>query len=330
MKLATLDEIRRATELVRTVMPPTPTYSWPLLNARSGAELWVKHENHSPVGAFKLRGAMVYIDALVREQPNLTGVVAATRGNHGQGVALAARLRGMTAVIVVPHGNSREKNRAMQALGAELIEHGDDFQAANEYATDLAAECKLHKVASFDRQLVIGTGTYALEMFNAAPELDTVFVPVGLGSSICGVISVREALGLKTKIVGVVAAASPSYALSYAAGRVVPHKAATKLADGLACRLPVAEALEVILRHVDRIVEVSEEEIQSAMRAVYEDTHNVAEGAAAAAIAAVLKERDRVAGKRVAAVLTGGNVDREVFLDALEHETAAHESVGVA
>jgi len=330
MKLATLDEIRRATELVRTVMPPTPTYSWPLLNARSGAELWVKHENHSPVGAFKLRGAMVYIDALAREQPELTGVVAATRGNHGQGVALAARLRGMTAVIVVPYGNSREKNRAMQALGAELIEHGDDFQAANEYATELAAERKLHKVASFDRQLVIGTGTYALEMFNAAPELDTVFVPVGLGSSICGVISVREALGLKTKIAGVVASASPSYSLSYAAGKVVPHEAATKIADGLACRLPVAEALEVILKHVDRIVEVSEEEIQSAMRAIYEDTHNVAEGAAAASIAAVLKERDRIAGKRVAAVLTGGNVDREVFLDALAHEAVAHEPVGAA
>jgi threonine dehydratase len=312
-----LDELRRATDLVRTVMPTTPTYSWPLLNARSGAEVWVKHENHSPVGAFKLRGATVYMDSLAREQPNLTGVVAATRGNHGQGVALAARRRGWTAAIVVPYGNSREKNRAMQALGAELIEHGQDFQAANEYATDLAAERGLHKVASFDRKLVVGTGTYALEMFQAANGLDTVYVPIGLGSSICGVIAARAALGLKTKVVGVVAQASPSYALSFAAGKVVPHAADTKIADGLACRLPVEEALAVMLKHVDHIVEVSDDEIRSAMRAVYEDTHNIAEGAAAAAIAAVLKERRQVEGKRVGAVLTGGNVDRELFLEAL-------------
>jgi threonine dehydratase len=323
MNLPGLDELRRATELVRTVMPPTPTYTWPLLNARSGAEVWVKHENHSPVGAFKLRGATVYMDWLAREQPQLTGVVAATRGNHGQGVALAARRRGWTATIVVPYGNSREKNRAMKALGAELIEHGDDFQAANEYATELAAERGLHKVASFDRKLVVGTGTYALEMFEAAPELDTVFVPVGLGSSICGVTAVREALQLKTKIVGVVAAASPSYALSFAAGKVVPHEAGTKIADGLACRLPVAEALEVMLEHVDHFVEVSEDEIGAAMRAIYEDTHNVAEGAAAAAIAAVLKEWKGIAERRVGAVLTGGNVDREVFLEALSEATVA-------
>ncbi|HTD54448.1 MAG TPA: threonine dehydratase [Silvibacterium sp.] len=324
MDLPGLDEIRRATGLVRTVMPPTPTYTWPLLNARAGAEVWVKHENHSPVGAFKLRGATVYMDWLAREQPHLTGVVAATRGNHGQGVALAAKRRGLTATIIVPRGNSREKNLAMQALGAELVEHGDDFQAANEYATELASERGVHKVASFARHLVVGTGTYALEMFEAAPELDTIFVPVGLGSSICGVIAVRNALGLKTKVVGVVAAASPSYALSFAAGKVVPHEAGTKIADGLACRLPVDEALEIILKNVDRFVEVSDDEIRSAMRAVYEDTHNIAEGAAAASIAAVLKDRDRISGKRIGAVLTGGNVDRELFLHALNgHHTGA-------
>lgn len=328
MDLPSLEELRRATALVRTVMPPTPTYTWPLLNVRSGAELWLKHENHSPVGAFKLRGATVYMDWLAREQPQLTGVVAATRGNHGQGVALAARRRGLTATIVVPSGNSREKNRAMQALGAELIEYGDDFQAANEYATELAAARNLHKVASFDRLLVIGTGTYALEMFEAAPELDSVFVPVGLGSSICGVISARAALGLKTKVVGVVASASPSYALSYAAGKVVTHEAGTKIADGLACRLPVAEALEVIMKHVDRFVQVGEDEIKSAMRAIYEDTHNVAEGAGAAAIAAVIKERDQIEGKRVGAVLTGGNVDRELFLDALGQDSPGQHALG--
>ena len=320
MQLPSLDEILDATELVRTVMPPTPTYTWPLLNARCGAEVWVKHENHSPVGAFKLRGAMVYMEWLAREYPHLTGVVAATRGNHGQGVALATRRRGWTATIVVPHGNSREKNRAMRALGAELIEHGEDFQEANEYATDLAAQRGLHKVASFGRPLVVGTATYALEMFQTAPDLDTIFVPVGLGSSICGVIAARAALGLTPKVVGVVAAASPSYSLSYAAGEVVPHEAGTKIADGLACRVPVAEALEVMLKYVDRFVEVTEDEIRFAMRAVYEDTHNVAEGAGAAAIAAVIKERDQVAGKRVGAVLTGGSVDREVFQEALGQE----------
>ncbi|MBV8630526.1 MAG: threonine dehydratase [Silvibacterium sp.] len=317
MELPGLDEIGRATELVRSVMPPTPTYTWPLLNARCGAEVWIKHENHSPVGAFKLRGAMVYMDWLACQQPNTTGVVAATRGNHGQGVALAATRRGWSATIVVPYGNSREKNRAMRALGAELVEHGDDFQAANEYATELAAERGIHKVASFARPLVVGTGTYALEMFQSAPELDSVYVPVGLGSSICGVIAARNALGLKTRIVGVVAAASPSYALSFAAAKVIPHEAGTKVADGLACRLPVEEALEVILKHADRFVEVSEDEIRLAMRAVYEDTHNIAEGAAAASVAAVLKERDRIAGKQTGAVLTGGNVDREAFLTAL-------------
>ncbi|MBB6146629.1 threonine dehydratase [Silvibacterium bohemicum] len=317
MNLPELPELRRATALVRTVMPPTPTYTWPLLNARAGAEVWLKHENHSPVGAFKLRGAAVYIDWLAREQPSLTGVVAATRGNHGQGVALAARRKGWTTTIVVPFGNSREKNRAMLALGAELIEHGEDFQAANEYATDLARERGAHKVPSFHPLLVAGTGTYAMEMFEAASELDTVYVPIGMGSSICGVAAARAALGLKTKIVGVVAEASPSYALSFAAGKVVEHQAGTKIADGLACRVPVEDALGVIRKHVERIVQVSDEAIASAMRALYEDTHNVAEGAGAAAVAAILSEPEAVRGKRVGTVITGGNVDREVFLQAL-------------
>src|ERR1700761_9141723 len=208
MQLPTLDDLQRATEVVRTVMPPTPQYTWPLLNHRAGTEVWVKHENHSPVGAFKLRGATVYMDSLRHSGSSVKGVIAATRGNHGQGVALAAARLGLTATIVVPHGNSREKNRAMQALGAELIEHGEDFQAANEYATELAKERGAHKVASFHRLLVEGTGTYALELFQSTPALDTVYVPIGLGSSICGVVAAREALGLKTKIVGVAGSAS--------------------------------------------------------------------------------------------------------------------------
>ncbi len=317
MQIPTLDELRRATELVRTVMPPTPTYTWPLLNARAGAEVWLKHENHSPVGAFKLRTATVYIDWLKREHPEITGVVAATRGNYGQGVALAAKRLGWKATIVVPHGNSREKNRAMQALGAELVEHGEDFQAANEYATELAARTGAHKVPSFHRLLAVGAGTYALEMLETAPELDTVYVPVGMGSSICGMVAAREALGLQTKIVGVVAKAAPANALSFAAAKVIPHAVSATIADGVACRLPDQDALDVMLRYVERFIELSECEIGAAMRAIYEDTHNVAEGAGAAAVAAILQERDYVAGKRVGAVLSGGNVDREVFLSVL-------------
>jgi threonine dehydratase len=318
MQIPSLDELRRATELVRTVMPATPTYTWPLLNARAGAEVWLKHENHSPVGAFKLRTATVYLDWLKREHPEVTGVVAATRGNYGQGVAVAARRVGWKATIVVPYGNSREKNRAMQALGAELVEHGDDFQAANEYATELARQIGAYKVQSFDRLLAVGAGTMALELFESAPALDTVYVPIGMGSSICGMVAAREALGLKTRIVGVTATAAPATALSFAAGKVVPHAVGDTIADGVACRLPVEEALEVMLKHVERIIEVSEDEIRAAMRAIYEDTHNVAEGAGAVAVAAVLQERDQVARKRIGAVLTGGNVDREVFASTLD------------
>jgi threonine dehydratase len=317
MQIPNLDELRRATELIRGVMPVTPTYAWPLLNARAGAEVWVKHENHSPVGAFKLRTATVYLDWLKREHLEVRSVVAATRGNYGQGVAAAAKQAGWTATIVVPFGNSREKNRAMKALGAELVEHGEDFQAANEYATELAETRGLHKVPSFAPLLAAGTGTYAMEMFEAGPELDTVYVPVGMGSSVCGFVAAREAMRLKTKIVGVTAKAAPATALSFAAGRVVPHAVSETLADGLSCRLPDAEALGVMLRYVERMVEVSEDEIAEAMRAIYEDTHNVAEGAGAAAVAAVLQEKGRVAGKRVGVVISGGNVDREVFARVL-------------
>jgi threonine dehydratase len=318
MQLPSLDEIRTAMQVVRAVMPPTPQFTWPLLNARAGAELWVKHENYSPVGAFKLRGATVYMDWLKRTQPSVTGVIAATRGNHGQGVALASSRLGLTSVIVVPHGNSREKNRAMQALGAELIEHGDDFQEALEHSKVLAESRGLHPVPSFHPLLVHGTSTYALELLEAAPDLDAVYVPIGLGSSICGMISVRNALGSKTKIVGVVAKDAPAYAISFREKKAVSAAANTRLADGLACRVPVPEALDVIFAHVDHMVEVNEDEIAAAMRAYYEDTHNVAEGAAAAGLAAVLKERDALRGGRVGVVFTGGNVDREVFLEALK------------
>ncbi|HEX3435470.1 MAG TPA: threonine dehydratase [Pseudacidobacterium sp.] len=318
MLLPTLDEIRLATQTVRAVMPPTPQYSWPLLNARAGAEVWVKHENHSPVGAFKLRGATIYMDWLTKNQPSVSGVIAATRGNHGQGVALAATRAGLKSTIVVPHGNSTSKNRAMQALGATLIEHGDTFQDAFEHAAVFLAESqKLHLVPSFHPLLVHGTATFAYEMLSAVPELDAMYVPIGLGSSICGVVSVRNLLGLKTKIIGVVAADAPAYARSFEAKKAVPCTTKTRLADGLACTMPIPEALDVIFANIDHVVEVTEQEIASAMRALYEDTHNIAEGAAAAALAGLLKERDLLAGRWVGFVLTGGNVDQEIFVEAL-------------
>jgi threonine dehydratase len=317
MQLPAFEEIENATCIVRTVMPPTPQYTWPLLNARSGVEVWVKHENHSPVGAFKLRGAMVYMDWLKQSHPSVEGVIAATRGNHGQGVALAASRLELKSKIVVPHGNSREKNRAMKSLGAELIEHGDDFQAALDYATAQAKTNGLHLVPSFHPLLVHGTSTYALEFLQGAPALDAVYVPIGLGSSICGMIAVRNALGLKTRIVGVVAEDAPAYAFSFREKKPVSHTANSRLADGLSCRVPVPEALDVILANVDHIVVVNEGEIAAAMRAYYEDTHNVAEGAAGAGLAGVLKERESLRNRRVGVVFTGGNVDRELFLDAL-------------
>ncbi|MGD0632428.1 MAG: threonine dehydratase [Terracidiphilus sp.] len=317
MQLPSLAQIREAQTVVYRSMPPTPQYTWPLLNERLGTEAWIKHENHTPVGAFKLRGALVYIDWLKETQPSLAGVAAATRGNHGQGVAMAARLAGLKAVIVVPHGNSREKNHAMIAQGAELIEHGDDFQESLEFARTLAAERGFAIVDSFHERLLMGTATYALELFEAAPPLDTVVVPIGLGSSICGMAAARNALGLNTEIVGVVAAASPSYALSFRERRVVEAPSRTAIADGLACRTPNAQAMEVIWEQVARIVEVTEAEIAHAMRTYYQDTHNLAEGAGAAALAGALKEKNVLEGKRIGIILTGGNVDREIFEDVL-------------
>jgi threonine dehydratase len=317
MILPTLSQIEEAQSIVYRRMPPTPQYSWPLINQRLGTETWIKHENHTPVGAFKLRGALVYMDWLKRTQPDLAGVVAATRGNHGQGVGMAARLFGLKAVIVVPHGNSQEKNCAMQAQGVELIEHGADFQESLEFARVLARERGFAMVDSFHERLVMGTATYAIEFFKTAPPLDVLFVPIGLGSSICGAAAARNALGLRTEIVGVVAAGSPSYALSFSQRKVVEAPANTRIADGLACRTPNPDAMETIWKNVSRIVEVSETEIAAAMRAYYQDTHNVAEGAAGAALAAAIQERSNLKGLQVGIVLSGGNVDSAVYGEIL-------------
>ncbi|MGD0632436.1 MAG: threonine dehydratase [Terracidiphilus sp.] len=323
MQLPSLSQIREAQAVVYCHMPPTPQYSWPLIDRRLSAaakaevEAWIKHENHTPVGAFKLRGALVYMDWLKQSQPAPEGVVAATRGNHGQGVGMAARLAGLRAVIVVPHGNSKEKNRAMVAQGVDLVEHGEDFQESLEFARRLAADMGFTMVDSFHERLVMGTATYALELFESAPRLNTVYVPIGLGSSICGVSAARNALGLKTEIVGVVAEGSPSYSLSFSQRKVVEAPSRTDIADGLACRTPNAQAMELIWANVARIVEVSDAEIAAAMRALYEDTHNLAEGAGAAGLAGALKEKHRIGGKRIGVVLTGGNVDRAAYAEVL-------------
>jgi threonine dehydratase len=316
--LPILREIEAAQAIVYSAMPPTPQYSWPLLNQRLGVEAFIKHENHSPVGAFKLRGALVYATWLKESQPNLETLVAATRGNHGQGVGMAARLLGLRAIIVVPHGNSKEKNLAIVAQGGELIEAGEDFQASLEYARELAVRPNHAIIESFHPRLVAGAATYALEFFRATPPLATIYVPIGLGSSICGVSAVRNALGLATEIVGVVAASSPSYALSFRARRVVEAPSQTQIADGLACRLPNADAMRAIWQNVARIASVSDAEIASAMRAYYQDTHNIAEGAAAAALAGALQEKDSLAGRQIGIVLTGGNIDRDLYTQVLE------------
>jgi len=317
MRLPTLSQIHDAQKVVYRSMPPTPQYSWPLLNSRLGTEAWIKHENHTPVGAFKLRGALVYLDWLKQTEAGIRGLVAATRGNFGQGVTMAARLNGLKAVIVIPLGNSREKNRAMLAQGAELVEHGQDFQESLEFARLLARDKGFHLVESFHERLAMGTATYALELFAGAPTLVAVYVPIGMGSSICGMAAARNALGMKTEIVGVTAAECPAYALSFQRRELVEAAARSKIADGLACRTPSFEALEIIWQNVARIVEVSETEISEAMRACFEDTHNVAEGAGAAALAAALKEKDALPGKRIGIVLTGGNVDRETYAAVL-------------
>jgi threonine dehydratase len=317
MMLPTLAHIHEAQSLLYRYMPPTPQYTWPLINQRLAAETWIKHENHTPVGAFKLRGALVYLHWLKQTDPDLAGVVAATRGNHGQGVAMAARLIGVKAVIVVPYGNSKEKNHAMVAQGAELIEHGRDFQESLEHARTLATQRGFAMIDSFHERLVMGTATYAFEFFQGAPPLDRIYVPIGLGSSICGVAAARNVLCLSTEIIGVVSSASPSYALSFAQRKIVEAPSQTMLADGLACRVPAAKAMEVIWTHVARIVAVSDAEIAAAMRIYFQDTHNVVEGAGAAPLAAAIMEQHEIKDHPIGLVITGGNVDLELYTRVL-------------
>ncbi|TCM88128.1 threonine dehydratase [Rhodovulum steppense] len=309
----TLDELQAAAAFVHSRMPPTPQYAWPLLAEATGAETWVKHENHTPTGAFKIRGAHSFIDWLKRTQPDCPGIVTATRGNHGQGQALAARAAGMVAKIYVPEGNSVEKNAAMRAFGADLIVHGADFDAARQEAQRVAEAEGLAFVPPFHRELVRGVATYGLELFTAVPDLHTVYVPIGCGSGICGTIAARDALGLDTRIVGVVSENADCVLRSMAAGDYVETETARTFADGIAVRVPVPEAFDIFARGAERIVSVSDAEMAEAIRLYFRATHNLAEGAGAAALAALMAERDIMAGRRVGVILCGGNIDSDWF-----------------
>jgi len=317
VKLPDLQDIEAAARVVYRAMPATPQYRWALASRRLGTDCWFKHENHSPVGAFKIRGGLTYFDALRERGAMPRAVISATRGNHGQSVAWSARAHGVRCTIVVPHGNSVEKNDAMRALGAELIEHGDDFQASREQAQVLAQQQGALMVPSFGADLVRGVATGWLEFFRAVPAMDVAYVPIGLGSGICGAIAARQALGHKARIVGVVSSHATTYADSLAARRVVAAPVSTALADGMACRLAEQDALDILLHHVDHVVQVDDHAVADAMRAIFSDTHNVAEGAGAAAFAAALQERERNQGQVVGAVLSGGNVDSAMFARVL-------------
>ena len=314
----TRQEIIDASQIVYAEMPPTPQYRWPMLSEKLGTELWVKHENHSPVGAFKIRGGLVYFDHLSKSPQVPRGVIGATRGNHGQSVGYAARRYGIPATIVVPHGNSLEKNAAMRSLGVTLIEHGEDFQESREFAQQLAQEQSLHLVPSFHRLLVTGVATYSLELLQQVKDIDVVYVPIGLGSGICGMLAARDALKLETEVVGVVSAHALAYAKSFSEGRPVESPVTTRLSDGMACRVPEPQALELITRGVDRIVPVTDDEVSAAMCMMFECTHNVCEGAGAAALAAANQEKTKLQGRKVAVVASGGNVDQPVFADVLK------------
>lgn len=325
--LPKLQEIEAAKALIRPLIRETPTYRWPLLESSLGCDLWMKHENHTPVGAFKIRGGLVYMDELRRREPQVKGVIAATTGNHGQSIAFAARQNGLRAVIVVPHGNNPEKNSAMRSLGAELVEHGREFQEALEHSRELAAKEGLHAVPSFHPWLVRGVATYALEMFRSVEGLDVVFVPIGLGSGFCGIAAAREALGLKTKIIGVVSEHAPAYALSYQRRQFTEQTSTTAVAEGVACKTPDREALAHVLAYAHDVVTVNDDEAVEAMREIIQATHNIAEGAGALAFAALKKHREAWRGRKAACVLTGGNASMAMLGRVLQQK---HQNHGVA
>ncbi|MGA2057711.1 MAG: threonine dehydratase [Bradyrhizobium sp.] len=308
-----LAELESAQQIVHAAMRPTPAHAWPLLATRLGADVVVKHENHTPTGAFKVRGGLIYVDRLTRERPQTAGIISATTGNHGQSLAFAAGRSKLPVTIYVPYGNSVEKNRAMKAFGAQLIEHGEDFEAARDEARRHAQREALEIVPSFHPDLVLGVATYALELFRSRGDLDVLYVPIGQGSGISGCILARDLLGLKTEIVGVQSTEAPSYALSFKAGTIVSTNSSNTRADGMATRIPDPDAFEIIRKGASRIVEVTDDEIAAAIRSYWTDTHNLAEGAGAAPLAAAFQEKAKLRGKRVGLILSGGNIDFDLF-----------------
>jgi threonine dehydratase len=321
----TLDEFAGAAEIVGRHMAPTPQFAWPLLGSEIGAEVWLKHENCTPTGAFKVRGGLVYIDRMVRDRPEVRGVVGATRGNHGQSLAFAGRAAGVPVTIVVPHGNSPDKNAAMRGFGAELIEHGHDFQAALEHSTVVGQERGLEAVPSFHRDLCLGVATYAQELFAAAGPLDAVYVPVGLGSGICGLMTMRDLLGLHTEIIGVVAEQAPAIALSFAAGVPVSTDSVSTFIDGVATRVPHPDAVELIVAGAARIVQISDDECAEAVRLIMHSTHHLVEPSGAAALAGLIADQRAnggpVAGRRIGVIVTGGNIDAPILTEILAGRT---------
>ncbi len=320
LKFGKREEFEQAREIVYAAMQPTLQHVWPLLAQELGCEVWVKHENHTPLGAFKVRGGLVHMRRRM-ERDETNGVITASTGNHGQSIPYAAKREGVPAVVVVPENNSREKNAAMRALGAELIETGHDFTASKATAEQIAEDRGLDMVASFQDDLVQGVSTYAQELFEAAGELDAVYVPIGLGSGICGTMAARDLMGLKTKVIGVVSERANAYRLSFEARKPVASNAADSFAEGMAVREPHAGAVEAINEGVDRVVQVTEDGIAEAMRLLFRATHNIAEGAGAGALAALMQEREAMQGKRVGVILSGGNIDAERFAQVLGGET---------
>ncbi len=316
-----VDDLKAAQAVVYSQMLPTPQIHWPQLSVRTGAEVIVKHENHAPTGAFKVRGGITFIDWLKRTHPDARGIITATRGNHGQSQARAATAAGLIAKIYVPRGNSVEKNAAMRAYGGEVIEHGDDFDEAKAEAMRVAEAQGLFVVPPFHKELLRGVSTYGFELLTAHPDLDTIYVAIGCGSGICGTITARNALGLNTKIVGVVSENAQTAKLSVDAGRMVETNSATTFADGMAVRVPVPDAYDIYATGADRIIAISDDEVADAMRAYYTDIHNLAEGAGAAPLAGLMQERDQMQGKKVGVVLGGGNIDTGWFAKVLMGQT---------
>ncbi|MCP5076213.1 MAG: threonine dehydratase [Rhodobacteraceae bacterium] len=315
-----LQTLEDSADLIYRSMPPTPQYNWPLLSARLGTDLWVKHENHTPIGAFKVRGGITYLDSLAK-QGRCPGIITATRGNHGQSIPYAARQHGIPVTVYVPHGNSEEKNAAMQGWGADLRVFGNDFEEARVEAMRMGEAEGLHPIPPFHELLVRGVATYALELMRGVADLDVIYAPIGMGSGICGLITARDLLGLKTEIVGVVSSAAPAYSLSVAAGKITSTESANTFADGMACRLPMQQPLDIIIAGAADIVQVTDNQIAEAMRIYYSDTHNIAESAGAAPLAAALAEKDKLRGKRVAVILSGGNVGSDWFQMVLAGKT---------